>query len=240
MKKLISLMLVLCMALLAVSAMAETATAVTGEWYLKTMINGDETIDVAAMGLNGVMTLNADWTASMTGMGDDVTGTWKDDAENNKITVTLDGDDADIILSDGELTVTAGDTKMIFTREAPAAAAETAEIKADATAEEFNGNWNCIALGVGGMKLDAAAAKAAGQELPTLKFEDGAISMEGGQIAEAFSAFKMPLTFADGTYSFAIESANVSVKANILQDGTMALEFAAGETATTLYFEKAE
>jgi hypothetical protein len=64
--------------------------------------------------------------------------------------------------------------------------------------------------------------------------------MEGGQIAEAFSAFKMPLTFADGTYSFAIESANVSVKANILQDGTMALEFAAGETATTLYFEKAE
>ena len=44
----------------------------------------------------------------------------------------------------------------------------------------------------------------------------------------------------DGTYSFAIESANVSVKANILQDGTMALEFAAGDTATTLYFEKAE
>ena len=40
--------------------------------------------------------------------------------------------------------------------------------------------------------------------------------------------------------AFAIESANVSVKANILQDGTMALEFAAGDTATTLYFEKAE
>ena len=116
----------------------------------------------------------------------------------------------------------------------------TAEIKADAAAEEFNGNWTCIALSVGSMKLDAATAKAAGQELPTLKFEDGAISMEGGQIAEAFSAFKMPLNFADGTYSFAIESANVSVKANILQDGTMALEFAAGDTATTLYFEKAE
>ena len=241
MKKITALVLALMMACLMTCAFAADADPLyTGEWYLKTMINGDETIDVAAMGLNGVMTLNADWTASMTGMGDDVTGTWKDDAENNKITVTLDGDDADVMLSDGELTVTAGDTKMIFTREAPAAGSETAEIKADATAEEFNGNWNCIALGVGSMKLDAATAKAAGQELPTLKFEDGAISMEGGQIAEAFSAFKMPLTFADGTYSFAIESASVSVKANILQDGTMALEFAAGETATTLYFAKAE
>lgn len=242
MKKITALVLALMMACLMTCAFAAEADPLyTGEWYLKTMQNGDDTIDVAAMGLNGVMTLNADWTCSMTGMGNDVTGTWKDEADKNKITVTMDGDDADVMLSDGELTVSAGETKMIFTREAPAAAgSETAEIKADATAEEFNGNWTCIALSVGSMKLDAATAKAAGQELPTLKFEDGAVSMEGGQIAEAFSAFKMPLTFADGTYSFAIESANVSVKANILQDGTMALEFAAGETATTLYFEKAE
>ena len=241
MKKITALLLALMMACLMTCAFAADADPLyTGEWYLKTMTNGDETMDVAAMGINGVLTLNADWTASMTGLGNDVTGTWKDEADKNKITVTLDGDDADVMLSDGELTVSAGDTKMLFTREAPAAAAETAEIKTDATAEEFNGEWTCTALGVGGMKLDAEAAKAAGQELPTLKFEDGAISMEGGQIAEAFAAFKMPLTFADGTYSFAIESANVSVKANILQDGTMALEFAAGETATTLYFAKAE
>lgn len=241
MKKITALVLALMMACLMTCAFAADADPLyTGEWYLKTMQNGDETIDVAAMGLVGVMTLNADWTCSMTGMGNDATGTWKDEPDKNKITVTLDGDDADVMLSDGELTVTAGETKMIFTREAPAAGGDTAEIKADATAEEFNGSWNCIALSVGGLKLDAATAKTAGQELPTLKFEDGAISMEGGQIAEAFSAFKMPLAFADGTYSFAIESANVSVKANILQDGTMALEFAAGDTATSLYFEKAE
>lgn len=241
MKKITALVLALMMACLMTCAFAAEADPLyTGEWYLKTWQNGDETIDVAAMGLNGVMTLNDDWTCSMTGMGNDVTGTWKDEADKNKITVTMDGDDLDVMLSDGELTVSAGETKMIFTREAPAAAGDaTAEIKADAAAEEFNGSWNCIAMGVGSMKLDAAAAKAAGQELPTLKFEDGAISMEGGQIAETLSAFKMlSLTFADGTYSFTMDG--VSIKANILQDGTMALEIALGETAVALYFEKAE
>ena len=172
MKKITALVLALMMACLMTCAFAAEADPLyTGEWYLKTMQNGDETIDVAAMGLNGVMTLNADWTCSMTGMGNDVTGTWKDEADKNKITVTMDGDDADVMLSDGELTVSAGETKMIFTREAPAAAGDaTAEIKADATAEEFNGNWTCIALSVGSMKLDAATAKAAGQELPTLTY----------------------------------------------------------------------
>ena len=155
MKKITALVLALMMACLMTCAFAAEADPLyTGEWYLKTMQNGDETIDVAAMGLNGVMTLNADWTCSMTGMGNDVTGTWKDEADKNKITVTMDGDDADVMLSDGELTVSAGETKMIFTREAPAAAGDaTAEIKADATAEEFNGNWTCIALSVGSMKL---------------------------------------------------------------------------------------
>ena len=174
MKKITALVLALMMTCLMTCAFAAEADPLyTGEWYLKTMQNGDDTIDVAAMGLNGVMTLNADWTCSMTGMGNDVTGTWKDEADKNKITVTMDGDDADVMLSDGELTVSAGETKMIFTREAPAAAgSETAEIKADATAEEFNGNWTCIALSVGSMKLDAATAKAAGQELPTLCLQD--------------------------------------------------------------------
>ena len=120
MKKITALVLALMMACLMTCAFAAEADPLyTGEWYLKTMQNGDETIDVAAMGLNGVMTLNADWTCSMTGMGNDVTGTWKDEADKNKITVTMDGDDADVMLSDGELTVSAGETKMIFTREAP-------------------------------------------------------------------------------------------------------------------------
>ena len=239
MKKITAMVLALMLACLMTCAFAAEADPLyTGEWYLKTMINGDTTIDVAAMGLVGVLTLKDDWTCSMTGMGNDVTGTWKD--ENDKITVTMDGDDADVMLSDGELTVSAGDTKMLFTREAPAAAAETAEIKADATAEEFNGEWTCTGLAVGDMKLDAATAASAGQELPKLKFDNGAISMEGGQFAEAFSSFTMPLTFADGTYSFVVESMNVSVKANILQDGTMALEFVAGGQGTTLYFAKAE
>ena len=240
MKKTIALLLALMMACLVSFACAADADPLyTGEWYLKTMSQGDQTMDVAALGMKGVLTLNADGTCSMTGMGDDVTGTWKDEADKNKITVTLDGTNADVMLSDGELTVSAGDTSMVFTREA-SAAAEEAAIKADAAAEEFNGEWECIALGVGGMKLDATTAKAAGQELPKLTFKDGSISMEGGAIAESFASFKMPLTYADGTYSFAIEASSVSVTANILEDGTMVLVLTAGEMSTSLYFAKAE
>ena len=240
MKKITALLLAIMLACLVSFACAADADPLyTGEWYLKTMSQGDQTIDVAAIGMNGVLTLNADWTCSMTGLGSDVTGTWKDEADKNKITVTLDGDDAEAMLSDGELTITAGDTKMIFTREAPAAA-EDAAVRTDATAEEFNGEWTCIAISVGDMKIDAATAEAAGQELPKLTFTDGSILLEGGAIAEAFSAFKMPLTYADGTYSFEMENAGVSIKANILEDGTMALALSAGGADTSLYFAKAE
>ena len=240
MKKITALLLALTMACLVSFACAADADPLyTGEWYLKTMSQGDQTFEVAAMGMKGVLTLNADWTCSMTGMGDDVTGTWKDEADKNKITVTLDGDDADVMLSDGELTVTAGETKMIFTREAPAAA-EDAPVKTDAAAEEFNGEWTCIAISVGEMKLDAATAQAAGQELPKLTFKDGSISLTGGAIADAFAAFTMPLTYADGAYSFAVESMNVSVKANLLEDGTMVLALSAAGADTSLYFAKAE
>ena len=89
MKKITALVLALMMACLMTCAFAAEADPLyTGEWYLKTMQNGDETIDVAAMGLNGVMTLNADWTCSMTGMGNDVTGTWKDEADKSPWTAT--------------------------------------------------------------------------------------------------------------------------------------------------------
>lgn len=241
MKKLTALLLAVMMACLMTAACAEDL--LSGEWYLKTMTQGDQTMDVASMGLNVVLTLNADGTCTFVGMGSDSAGTWVDDADNNKITITIEGSPADAMLSDGELTVSEGEQSMIFTREAPAAeASETAEIKTDAAAEEFNGSWECIALEVGGIKLNAETAKAAGQELPKMTFQDGVIGMEGGSIAESFSSFNMPLTYADGTYSFALTSGSmsVSITANILQDGTMSLNFVAGEMGTTLYFAKAE
>ena len=237
MKKMTALLLTLILACLATFACAADADPLyTGEWYMKTMSQGDQSFDVAAMGMNAVLTLNEDWTCSVTGMGADVTGTWKD--ENEKITAVIDGDPADLMLSNGELTLSAGDTTMVFTREAPAAATEIAEVKADAAAEEFNGEWTCVALTVGEMTLSRSVAEAAGQELPKMTFADGTITMEGGAIAESFANVKTPLTYADGTYSFAIS--NVSVTANILQDGKMAVTFAAGELTTGLYFEKAE
>ena len=145
-----------------------------------------------------------------------------------------------IMLSNGELTLTAGTTTMIFTREAQAGKAPAIEVRADAAAEEFNGKWTCVALSMDGQTVDAATAKAIGQVLPDMDFDNGVIKMSGGPIAEIFSSLSKSLTYADGAYSLAADSGNVSITVNMLQDGTMSLTFAVGEQSTTLSFAKAE
>ena len=240
MKKLTALLLSLTLAcLMSAMCLAEADPLYTGEWYLKTMIQGDNTMDVAAMGLNAVLTLNADGTCTFTGLGSDSAGTWTDDVENNEITVTIDDSPVKATLSDGELTLSDGDMSMIFTREAPVEE-PAVEIKEDAAAEEFNGTWNCIALEAVGVKMNADALKAAGQELPVMTFQDGSFHVEGGALAASFAAITVPLTYADGTYSLVIDTANVSIIANILQNDTMALKLTAGDVETVLYFERAE
>ena len=239
MKKITAMLLALMLACLMSCACAADADPLyVGEWYLQTMADGEETMNVSAMGINGILTLNDDWTCSVTGLGENMTGTWKD--ENENITAVIGGDEVGIMLSNGELTLTAGTTTMIFTREAQAGKAPAIEVRADAAAEEFNGKWTCVALSMDGQTVDAATAKAIGQVLPDMDFDNGVIKMSGGPIAEIFSSLSKSLTYADGAYSLAADSGNVSITVNMLQDGTMSLTFAVGEQSTTLSFAKAE
>lgn len=235
MKKMITLLLALVM--LAGLMSFASADDVTGEWYLRTMSQGDQSIDVAEMGMSCVMTLNADGSATFVGMGQDATGNWVE--SNGKYTITFEGDPADGVLSNGELTVSAGETSMVFTKEA-VSSTEIAEVKADAAAEEFNGEWKCTALSAQGQTITAATAEAIGQELPTMTFKDGQFSLAGGDIAEAFGSFSLPLSYNNGTYSMEMSAGGqtVSIKANILQDGTMSLFFNVSDQEVGIYFAK--
>ena len=140
MKKLISLFLILCLACMLIPAVAEEA--LTGEWYLKSMKMGEQEYDAAAMGVNIVMTLDEDGTATMTmpDSPDPVTGTW-----------TLDGDQFTLSIADeapvtGTVTAEAIELEqegqiMIFTKEAPAAIV-VADAKAAESVEDFYGTYS--------------------------------------------------------------------------------------------------
>ena len=85
MKKILALVLVLCMALAAIPAMAEDFS---GSWY---MTLADVTL--------GTFVLNEDGSANVNLIGEDSTGTWS--AEGDTLTVTVDGEAVDFVW-DGE------------------------------------------------------------------------------------------------------------------------------------------
>ena len=79
MKKILALVLVLCMALAAIPAMAEE---ISGTWY---MTLADVTL--------GTFVLNEDGTANVNLIGQEGTGSWS--AEGDTLTVTVDGEAVD-------------------------------------------------------------------------------------------------------------------------------------------------
>lgn len=139
MKKLISLLLILCMACMLIPTVAEEA--LTGEWYLKSMKMGEQEYDAAALGVNVVMALGEDGSAAMTTLDspDPVTGTWTLDGD--QFTLNIEGEDpvsgtvtAEAIALEQEGQI------MIFTREAPVAIT-VADAKAAESAEDFYGTY---------------------------------------------------------------------------------------------------
>ena len=79
MKKLISLILTVCMACMLIPAMAESASA-AGVWYLQEMTNNGVTMAAGDTGIVWTLTLGEDGTAvsAMTMMGEtqEQSGTW--------------------------------------------------------------------------------------------------------------------------------------------------------------------
>lgn len=153
MKKLISLILILCMACMLVPAMADAA--VTGDWYLKTMKMGDTEYDAAAMGYSMAMTLNEDGSVVMNvPSSGESTGTWTLDGEN--ITVDIDGMPASGPVAEDSITLEADGQVMVFTREAPVAIT-VADVKAAEAAEDFYGSYTAAYIDMAGSMMDVAA-----------------------------------------------------------------------------------
>ena len=243
MKKLISLILILCMACMLIPAMAED---VAGEWYLKSMSYGGQAMDVTGFGMSGTLNLKEDGTFTMAMTGsEESTGTWK--ADGDKVQLTMGTETVDVTIADGTLSITmdeASGTAMIFSREAPAAAYEPAEMNADAKLEDFTGTWGISYIGMNGIVVDLnafiqsiAAMMPEGTELPdiasamALKIDGTKVIVgEGTEEAKTIEA-----TFADGKMTVKDEESGTVITLSLLQDGYLAMDTEVNGQAGTLY-----
>ncbi len=231
MKKLISLVLVLCMACMLIPAMADDD--ITGEWY------------ASFYGAPMKMTLNADGTASMA-MADMDMGTAVWTFSDGKFSMTED--DSGIVsegtLVDGVLTIEGDDQLIEFTRE-PVQEITVAEVNPEAAAEEFEGAWSITYVDLGGMLVDAVAS---GSNMPDVKIENGALSFcgDGAEfMTSVFGDAAIPLTYENGAMAFFMEISNDAqpmkggFKAELLQDGMLALTVVRGDETVVMYYTSA-
>lgn len=230
MKKAFAALLILSM-LLSAMAVAEAAD-VAGDWYMIEMQAEGMTINPADMGMEMILTLAEDGTASMSGMGDEPsTGTWA--INGTTVTVTIEGDPLDFTLADGKLTASQDDMTMVFSKEASATFAPAAPV--EAAAEDFAGTWNAERIGMEGQYYPVSIL---GADI-TAAIEGTTITLNGFM----FNNTAIQLEHADGKLSFSgsVEDATLSITASLLEDGTMALDMDAGDQgAFTFYMVKAE
>lgn len=185
MKKLISLILIVCMACMLIPAMAE---GVTGTWYLVEMVANGATINPAEMGMTWTMVLNEDGTADnrmeMMGEVQEKSGTWALDGDT--VTVTIDDSPAAFQLTDGKLVIDMDGQTAVFGQEAPEVSAKPAVVAAESE-EAFFGDWEISAVDMMGMYMNKDLFAAAGMDGFSVKLsvEAGKVTMAAKTSAEA-------------------------------------------------------
>ena len=239
MKKFVSLFLALVLLITCVSAIAENDFL--GNWYLKSVTSGEQSMDVAAMGITGTMVLEEDGKATVAFIGEETVGTWQLD-ENGNLVITMEDSPATAVVTDTELKLVSDETEMVFTRE-QAEGIVLADRKTDATADEFNGSWQCAYASIAGITMDAATLiEASGNdaELPVMSFTDGVLLMEGEDVV-GLGSDKLEMEFKDGSYLYSmdIEGFSISLEVYLLQDGMLCLSMNMGEEIN-MYFTRVD
>ena len=243
MKKLISMILVFCMAVMLVPALAESAD-IAGEWIgsyaghvIPMTLNADGTFSMN--GTDGTWTLEGE-TLSLTAKGETMVFTYKDDV----ISFDMQGESLDFSRAASEEATPAeeaapAEESAPAEGQAPAADITFAEVNPDAAAEDFNGEW-CIQYIAAG---DEFAANDTGEITADIAIKDDGITFGSGSgFSEVFGDKALKMEFADGayTYSRSFFGVSLSFRIEMLQDGMAAVTIdIAGENAI-LYMVKTD
>ena len=155
MKKLISLILILCMACMLIPAMAEDD--ILGDWYLNELSLNGTTVSPADMGMTMTYTFKEGGVLEMTGemMGEknSATGTWS--LDGSTITITIEDSTQTATFADGKITIEDQGQVGTMTKEAPEVKEKAKTVAADSE-EAFFGSWTLNAMDVMGMYVDKA------------------------------------------------------------------------------------
>ena len=241
MKKLISLILIFCMAVMLVPALAESAD-IAGEWIasyaghdIPMTLKADGTFSMN--GAEGTWVLEGE-TLSMTAQGETIVFTFKDDV----ISVSQQGQTIEFKRASAEEAApaekeTPADEKT--PAEGEAAEVTFAEVNPAAAAEDFNGEWSIQYVAADG----EVHANDTGEVTADIAIKDGGITFGSATgFSEVFGDKALKMEFADGafTYSRTFLGMGFSFKVEMLQDGMAAVTIdIAGESAV-LYMVKTD
>ena len=211
MKKIVSLLLALCLVCLSVSVLAEAGDLV-GVWY------------GSLYGMPIQLVFNEDGSYVMSAAGSEMPGSY----ELKDGIVYMDGDaNADNgFVFDGTSLVNETQGVTLTREQADVAEIVLAEVNSDADLEAFEGDWVCKYMAMNGMTLDITQIpleNLGATQIPSLKIEGSSVTLTGMDSLAGGDAMEM--TFADGALTFdlgalfGIEDADMSIKVLMLQDG---------------------
>ena len=238
MKKLISLFLILCMAVMLVPALAEGAD-IAGDW-IASYAGTDIPMTISADGSFSLNGTEGTWvlegeTLTMTAMGEPIAFTYKDDI----ISLSQAGETIEFTRAAAGEAAPAGETALAVEtapaeETAPAGEITFAKVNPDAAAEDFNGEWSIQYAAAEGK----VAANDTGEITADIAIKDGSISFgSGAGLSEFFGDDALKMEFADGAFSWSQSffGVTLSLRVEMLQDGMAATTVDAAGKGFTLY-----
>ena len=224
MKKLVSLILALCLVCLSTAALAAGAD-ITGDWY-GTMY-----------GMGVTLTLNADNTYKLLMGENELPGTYE--LKDGIVYMDGDTDAANGFVYDGTTLVNEKQS-VTFTRDAEAAQSITlAEVNTEAKLEDFAGEWVCRYVSMSGMVVDVNSIpveQLGASQIPGMKIEGNTIQLTidlGKMLAEASQSAGMDLS------SLGLDGLQMTLGVMLLKDGMAALYINAMGQEIAFVFEPA-
>ena len=247
MKKLISMILVLCMAVMLVPVLAESAD-VTGEWMgsyaghdIPLTLNADGTFSLN--GTEGTWILEGE-TLSMTAQGETMVFTFKDDV----ISISMQEETLEFTRADAGEAAPAEDAAPAGEQapaEEQAPAAEQAEaftfadVNPAAAAEDFNGEWSIQYIAADG----EVHANHSGEITADVAITDSGITFGSGfGISEFLGDKALKMEYADGAFSYSRTFFGVtfSLRVEMLQDGMAAVTIYIDGEGAILYMVRVD
>ena len=231
MKKIVSLLLVLCLACLSVAALAEAGDLI-GDWY------------GSLYGMPAQLTLNEDGSYVMSLAGNEIPGNY----ELKDGIVYMDDDNPDNgFVFDGTSLVNEIQGVTLTREQGNVAEIELAEVNPDAAVEDFEGDWVCKYMSMKGMTLDITQIpleSLGATQIPSLKVEGSAVTLTGMDSLAGSDPLEMD--FADGALTFdlgakvGMPDLGMAINVLMLQDGMVDFNVNMGDEIVDLYFAPAD